>query len=138
MSLWFYAVDLSTVAVNPTSISVDRTPPLEGQVRDGGVLFEDQDFQSSLTIICVNIDGFSDVDSGISRYNWRLENVDSTVLFQRDFSVMEMVNQVACQNVALVNGVQYQSTITAFNGGTNEMSVSVTSNGGKEFSILIL
>ena len=47
---------------------VDRTPPIVGQVNDG--LGRDEDYQSDLSTLCINVEGFSDPESGLGRPLW--------------------------------------------------------------------
>ena len=48
---------------------VDRTPPVAGSVRDGAGR-ADIDYQSDLTSLCVNWEGFSDLESDIVEVQW--------------------------------------------------------------------
>ena len=48
---------------------VDRTPPVAGTVSDGAGR-TDIDYQSDMTSLCVNWEGFSDPESGIVEVQW--------------------------------------------------------------------
>ncbi len=56
------------------SIMVDRTPPLAGTVNDGSVISLDASYQSSLDTLCVNWEGFSDPESGVTEIEWTVGN----------------------------------------------------------------
>lgn len=51
---------------------VDRTPPLAGTVNDGERVGTDIDYTSSTSMLCVNWQGFSDPESGISAIRWTI------------------------------------------------------------------
>ena len=51
---------------------VDRTPPLAGMVNDGERVGTDIDYTSSTSMLCVNWQGFSDPESGISSIRWTI------------------------------------------------------------------
>ena len=61
---------LRSLAVAEDSIIVDRSPPLLGTVNDGSVISLDADYQSSLDMVCVNWEGFSDPESDIASIVW--------------------------------------------------------------------
>ena len=124
------AVGLSTVAVHPQPVFVDRTPPQAGSVRDGSTALRDIQYQSSNNEVCMNYNGFVDQDSGISSYVWSVMS-GGTELFQRELSVVEMTLQTACETVSLLpHNTRYYSVLTAVNGGSNEMNATGTSDGG--------
>lgn len=51
---------------------MDRTPPLAGTVNDGEEVGTDIDYTESTTRLCVNWQGFSDPESGISLIQWAI------------------------------------------------------------------
>lgn len=63
---------LLTVAVSEEAITVDRSPPLTGIVNDGGQVGTDIDYTSRTDQLCVNWEGFSDPESGISMIQWTI------------------------------------------------------------------
>ena len=66
---------LLTVAVSEEAITVDRSPPLAGTVNDGGEVDTDIDYTDSTTQLCVNWEGFSDPESGISLIHWAIGEI---------------------------------------------------------------
>src|SRR5207245_1404706 len=54
----------------PVNFSVDSTAPVAGLVNDG--LAADIDFQGSRTLMAANWNSFSDVQSGIIKYEWAI------------------------------------------------------------------
>ena len=109
---------------------VDRTPPQAGSVRDGSIPQRDAQYQSSSNEVCVNYNGFVDQDSGVSSFLWTVVS-DDVELLSRELSVAEMTLQTACAAVSRPHNSRYYSTITAFNGGSNEMNATGTSDGGR-------
>lgn len=67
-----YTAGLVTVAVSEEAIMVDRTPPLAGTVNDGKRVGTDIDYTPSTSMLCVNWQGFSDPESGISSIQWTI------------------------------------------------------------------
>ena len=65
-----FAAGLLTIAVSEESITVDRSPPQAGTVNDGSEVGTDADFTDSTSQLCVNWEGFSDAESGISGIQW--------------------------------------------------------------------
>ena len=61
-----------TVAVSEEAVMVDRSPPLAGTVNDGERVRTDIDYTSSTSMLCVNWQGFSDPESGISSIRWTI------------------------------------------------------------------
>ena len=122
-------VGLSTVAVHPQPLFVDRTPPQAGYVRDGSTPLMDADYQSSTSEVCVNYNGFMDPDSGISSFLWSVVSGGAEV-FRRELTMVEMTLQTACEAVSLPHNTRYYSTLTAFNGGSNGMNATGSSDGG--------
>ena len=61
-----------TIAVSEEAITVDRSPPLAGTVNDGAEVGTDTDYTDSTRQLCVNWDGFSDAESGISAIQWAI------------------------------------------------------------------
>lgn len=68
---------LLTVAVSEEAITVDRSPPLAGTVNDGGEVGIDVDYTDSTNQLCVNWEGFSDPESGISSIHWAIGEIFS-------------------------------------------------------------
>ena len=68
----YYAAGLLTIAVSEEAITVDRSPPLEGTVNDGADVGTDTDYTDSTSQLCVNWEGFSDPESGISMIQWAI------------------------------------------------------------------
>ena len=64
------------MAVSEEAITVDRTPPLAGTVNDGEIVGTDIDYTDSTTQLCVNWQGFSDPDSGISSIQWAFGKIE--------------------------------------------------------------
>ncbi|XP_011270282.1 hypothetical protein CAOG_08671, partial [Capsaspora owczarzaki ATCC 30864] len=60
-------VDLPARTFSNTLL-IDSTPPIPGNVNDGGTLFVDVAYQKSTTEITFNWDSFTDPESGISGY----------------------------------------------------------------------
>ena len=118
------------MAVHPQPVFIDRTPPQVGSVRDGSIPQRDAQYQSSSNEVCVNYNGFVDQDSGISSFLWTVMS-DGVELLSRELSVAEMTLQTACEAVSRPHNSRYYSTITAFNGGSNEMNATGTSDGGR-------
>ena len=58
----------STMAAS-NGVLVDSTPPVGGEVRDGGTL-ADIDFQADDTYMYANWDEFQDLESDVTRYAW--------------------------------------------------------------------
>lgn len=67
-----YAAGLLTIAVSEEAITVDRSPPLAGTVNDGAGVGTDTDYTDSTSQLCVNWEGFSDPESGISVMQWAI------------------------------------------------------------------
>ena len=118
------------MTVHPQPVFVDRTPPQAGSVRDGSTPQRDAQYQSSSNEVCVNYNQFVDQDSGISSFLWTVVS-DDVELLSRELSVAEMTLQTACEAVSRPHNSRYYSTITAFNGGSNEMNATGTSDGGR-------
>lgn len=55
-----------------TSFTVDRTPPIAGQVYDGADLGVDAQYQDRQDMLCVNWVGFSDPHTGLGRIEWSI------------------------------------------------------------------
>ena len=68
----YYAAGLLTIAVSEEAITVDRSPPLAGSVNDGEEVGTDVDYIDSTSQLCVNWEGFSDPESGISAIQWAI------------------------------------------------------------------
>jgi hypothetical protein len=69
---WSTLAGLHTVIAADTSFTVDRTPPIAGQVYDGSNLGMDSQFQDRQDSVCVNWVGFSDPHTGIGRVEWTI------------------------------------------------------------------
>jgi len=61
-------VDYETMGTSKGPLLIDSSPPVCGEVGDGEKWFADITYQKSSSTLCVNWDGFSDPDSGISEY----------------------------------------------------------------------
>ena len=57
------------------AITVDRSPPLAGTVNDGAEVGIDTDYTDSTSELCVNWEGFSDPESGISAIQWAIGKI---------------------------------------------------------------
>lgn len=68
---------LLTIAVSEEAITVDRSPPLAGTVNDGAEVGTDTDYTDSNSQLCVNWEGFSDIESGISAIQWAIGKINS-------------------------------------------------------------
>ena len=62
------------------AITVDRSPPLAGTVNDGAEVGIDTDYTDSISELCVNWEGFSDAESGISAIQWAIGKITKTIL----------------------------------------------------------
>lgn len=54
---------------------MDRSPPLAGTVNDGAEVGTDTDYIDSTSQLCVNWEGFSDAESGISAIQWAVGKI---------------------------------------------------------------
>lgn len=121
------------VVVAGEPIRVDRTPPVAGYVRDGSTA--DNDYQNNNSTICVSWGGFSDPDTGISLYQWKVETSSGSndTLDLRNLTTSEVSLRRSCQSgLTLTDNTTYYSTITAVNGATASQSISKSSDGGKK------
>ena len=70
-----HTAGLLTIAVSEEAVSVDRSPPLAGTVNDGGDVGTDIDYTESDSQLCVNWEGFSDPESGVSSIHWAVGEI---------------------------------------------------------------
>ena len=133
----FFSVFLEVVMVADTPIRVDRTPPISGSVRDGSTATADSEYQHNISTLCVSWGGFSDPDTGISLYQWKIGTSpgENNTLPLRNLTAVEVSARTACAHgLILADSAIYYSTITAVNGAAKSQSVSVSSNGGTYYS----
>ena len=137
--------------------SVDRTPPIAGEVYDGPTPSDDLQYQDDTTSLCVSWAGFSDPDSGLGRIEWVIGEfvmsgkIEKKVmklfvcLFVcagrtagdaripgRDLNAEEVAVGVACrQGLSLVHNSTYVSTLTFYNGAMDPLGMVGASDGGE-------
>ena len=68
-----------TIAVSEEAITVDRSPPIAGTVNDGAEVGTDADYTDSTSQLCVNWEGFSDAESGISAIQWSIGKITEMI-----------------------------------------------------------
>lgn len=132
MSFLCLVVGLVTVTTAESPVTVDRSPPTEGVVRDGPSHGTDFAYQADSSIVCVNFDGFSDPHSGLGQYQWLLGTTPgSDNILMLNLTKEDVLKRVVCINSSLTHGITYYSTIIATNMAEQPLTTSVTSDGGK-------
>jgi MYXO-CTERM domain-containing protein len=101
----------------------DSTPPVAGTVNDG-IAGADVDSQGSTTSLSANWSGFSDPESGITRYDWAIGTAAGAGDVQA-FTSVGTSTAAAATGLTLANGTTYYVTVRATNGaGLTSTAVS--------------
>ncbi len=102
----------------------DATPPVAGTVNDGPGA--DLSFQLSTTTLSANWTGFSDPESGLSRYDWALGTTAGGTNIQ-GFQSVGLATTASASGLSLTAGTLYFVTVRATN--TVGLQTSASSNG---------
>ncbi|EDQ88905.1 uncharacterized protein MONBRDRAFT_8856 [Monosiga brevicollis MX1] len=117
----------------------DTTPPLAGEVQDGSQVEQDLSFTNDPSVVGVNFADFRDPDTGISSYWWIVRagyltktgwvfNPNGDVIVNQSLPFYAAAGRVELAE-PLTHATRYYSTITAYHGGLDLLSVSARSDG---------
>ena len=129
-------VDLTSVYPGTNVFLIDHSPPIAGRVMDGRFEGHDLYFESTSDgYACVNFDGFSDPESGISQYEWCL-GTDATKSDKERCNaignlIIDVIDHIACAKVDLIHDQTYYATVWAHNRGHRVLKTMRSSNGFK-------
>ena len=126
-------VDLTSVYGGTNVFLIDHTPPKAGRVMDGRFEGHDLYFESTRDgLACVNFDGFSDPESGISKYEWCIGTGvrnDKERCNAVGNQIIDVIDHIACAKVELIHQQTYYTTVWAHNKAHRVLKTMKSSDG---------